>query len=533
MNKNISKSRTLRRRLLSTMIICLITVMVICTLIFNIVYKQTAEAVADNTSKLTEETFDTTSDIYYQQLVSSLQMELSHLCNAQYMLQALYENEFEYFGPYDVNADWREDESVEKNIRFFLNNQAAAELSGNDPRFFFTFDGVDFQTYNLDFSDESNHDMDEVFAAFDSDNTVKTPSSYEKKRYDSGYYEDQPDISDYMYEHFTEERGAYTRNGNGYIIVWTNTSTVAYYNHCFGVVMYDVNDWIVPVRKNVDEKNSRLLDYMNGLFKKYIFIMISLILGVLLVFIIVLVVLSKKLSDPIVSEHDMLVKVNEMKTTFLSDASHELKTPLAAMSGYAQNAEMELVNGGDISLVQEKLKRITSEANRMALMVTQILDVTRIEEGRMLLDLAPCDLDKLVRETIETYFAVLNKNNNKLALRIPLELPEVKADSSRLQRVFVNLISNALKHTKNGTILVKAEAEGSFIKATVKDTGSGISEEDMPHIWERYYKGKHSETGTGLGLFICKFIIESHGGRIWAESQAGKGTAFMFTLPIQ
>ena len=151
----------------------------------------------------------------------------------------------------------------------------------------------------------------------------------------------------------------------------------------------------------------------------------------------------------------------------------------------------------------------------------------------MLLDLAPCDLDKLVRETIETYFAVLNKNNNKLALRIPLELPEVKADSSRLQRVFVNLISNALKHTKNGTILVKAEAEGSFIKATVKDTGSGISEEDMPHIWERYYKGKHSETGTGLGLFICKFIIESHGGRIWAESQAGKGTAFMFTLPIQ
>ena len=154
----------------------------------------------------------------------------------------------------------------------------------------------------------------------------------------------------------------------------------------------------------------------------------------------------------------------------------------------------------------------------------------------MLLDLAPCDLDKLVRETIETYFAVLNKNNNKLALRIPLELPEVKADSSRLQRVFVNLISNALKHTKNGTILVKAEAEGSFIKATVKDTGSGISEEDMPHIWERYYKSSSNHVratkGTGLGLSIVREILVLHKARFGAESKVGKGTTFWFELAL-
>ncbi|OPZ18963.1 MAG: Alkaline phosphatase synthesis sensor protein PhoR [Firmicutes bacterium ADurb.BinA205] len=202
------------------------------------------------------------------------------------------------------------------------------------------------------------------------------------------------------------------------------------------------------------------------------------------------------------------------------------------MSGYAQNAEIELLNGGEKRSVQEKLKRISSEANRMALMVTQILDATRIEEGRMVLELSSCDIDGLVRETVETYFSVLNKNNNRLALRIPLELPSVEADPSRLKRVFVNLISNALKHTYNGTILIKAEADEGFIKVTVKDTGSGISPEDMPHIWERYYKGKHSETGTGLGLFICKFIIESHGGKIWAESELGKGTEFTFTLPL-
>ena len=220
-----------------------------------------------------------------------------------------------------------------------------------------------------------------------------------------------------------------------------------------------------------------------------------------------------------------------MKTTFLSDASHELKTPLAAMSGYAQDAELDLMHGGDRATVRNKLRRISSEANRMALMVTQILDATRIEEGRMVLEKAPCDLDSLVRKTVETYFAVLNKNNNRLILRIPIDLPPVHADSTRLQRVFVNLISNALKHTKDGTVLIKAEADDETVTVTVKDTGCGISPEDLPHIWERYYKGKHSETGTGLGLFICKFIVESHGGTIGVESEEGKGTAFTFTLP--
>ena len=231
-------------------------------------------------------------------------------------------------------------------------------------------------------------------------------------------------------------------------------------------------------------------------------------------------------------EKEALEEANRMKTTFLSDASHELKTPLAAMSGYAQNAEYDILNGGEKAIIIETLRRISSEANRMALMVTQILDATRIEEGRMVLEKAPCDLDSLVRRTVETYFAVLNKNNNRLAIRIPLELPPVEADSARLQRVLVNLISNALKHTHNGTILIKAEAENDSVRVTVRDTGCGISEEDMPHIWERYYKGKQSETGTGLGLFICKFIVESHGGSIFAESERGKGTAFHFTLPV-
>ncbi len=149
----------------------------------------------------------------------------------------------------------------------------------------------------------------------------------------------------------------------------------------------------------------------------------------------------------------------------------------------------------------------------------------------MVLETAPVDIETVARESVETYFAVLNKNNNRLAIRMPVDLPKINADTSRLERVFVNLISNALKHTHNGTILIKGEEDNGFVKVKVKDTGSGIEPEDMAHIWERYYKGKHSETGTGLGLFICKFIVESHGGSIGVASEVGKGTAFSFTIP--
>ena len=363
--------------------------------------------------------------------------------------------------------------------------------------------------------------ISEAIAAFDT-----------KINADTAFYGDFTTYLSYMNKCRENASGDFLKEGRGYMIAWDNMINFTDTELCVGILKCEANSSVTPIKTLASEEASTLIDNMDSLFRKYIYIMIASLFSIFIVFIIVSAVLSKKLSDPVVSEHDMLVRVNEMKTAFLSDASHELKTPLSAMSGYAQNAEIELLNGGEKRSVQEKLKRISSEANRMALMVTQILDATRIEEGRMVLELSSCDIDGLVRETVETYFSVLNKNNNRLALRIPLELPSIEADPSRLKRVFVNLISNALKHTYNGTILIKAEADEGFIKVTVKDTGSGISPEDMPHIWERYYKGKHSETGTGLGLFICKFIIESHGGKIWAESELGKGTEFTFTLPL-
>jgi len=320
--------------------------------------------------------------------------------------------------------------------------------------FILTKDGI--QGINLQYDESCDQLAEELFETLDQ--IVKEEPKY------YGYY---PTFRDYVYNHRQTPGGNYLKAGKGQIIAWDNLINYSEYDLCYGIIVNEANNWLVaPVNEVTKIESIALNRKLDTIFRKYVYIMLASIGGVFLLFIIISFILSKKLADPVVSEHDMLVKVNEMKTAFLSDASHELKTPLAAMSGYAQNAEMDLANGGNPAIVQEKLKRISSESNRMALMVTQILDATRIEEGRMVLELAPCDIESLVRETVETYFAVLNKNNNRLALRIPLELPKVEADSSRLQRVFVNLISNALKHTKNGTILVKAEEDETECRRT-------------------------------------------------------------------
>lgn len=503
MKKEISKSQSLRKRLLIAIIACLIMILMICTSIFSVIYKQIDRNVHTHFSDFSDKTISVVSDSLYQRNMANMQTVLHCFCSEMGRRVEEDYNEgatWDYSYLYKSIAMWYFRDALLTNCVFFVVS--------------------DIGIRNIDVVTMQPNDA-KIQEAFDE---ITRSGSYENGSAQS--------FEEYLCENAPPQNGVYTKNGEGFIIVWDDMFEYNVGERRVGLVMYDSNNWIKQANEVAISETARLTEEMDALFVKYIYIMFVSVAGVLLIFIIISAILSKKLAAPVVSEHDLLVKVNEMKTTFLSDTSHELKTPLAAMSGYAQNAEMELMSGANKAFIQEKLKRISSEANRMALMVTQILDATRIEEGRMILELAPCDLDKLVREIVETYFSVLNKNNNRLAIRIPIELPKVEADSTRLQRVFVNLVSNALKHTHNGTILIKAEEDKDMVKVTVKDTGNGISEKELPHIWERYYKGKQSETGTGLGLFICKFIIESHGGKIWAESEVGKGTSFMFTLPL-
>lgn len=239
-------------------------------------------------------------------------------------------------------------------------------------------------------------------------------------------------------------------------------------------------------------------------------------------------------------EKAMLKRLDRLKTEFLGNVSHELKTPLTVMSGYAQYSRKTLAGMPEMAEAENRMMLIASEADRLALMVTQILDATRIEEGRMMIDPRPASIAAIIQKTVNTYYPVFSKNNNTLKIGRNAGLPSVLCDEARISQVLVNLISNAARHTRDGVITVSAEAAGSFAVVTVSDTGAGIAPEYLPHLFERFKSGagqeegarNKTETGTGLGLYICRHIVETHGGKITLRSAPGEGTAVSFTLPL-
>ncbi len=240
----------------------------------------------------------------------------------------------------------------------------------------------------------------------------------------------------------------------------------------------------------------------------------------------------KKLAE----ENAALEKINQLKAEFLANISHELKTPLTVVSGYAQTTASQLrTAGAEEDPLVDKMKLISSEAERLALMVNQILDVTKIEENRMCLEPKPSFLDEIIHGTIRAHYPILNKNGNSLMIQMEDNLPPVLADAARISQVLVNLISNAIRFTSAGTITVSARHTGdAFVAVMVSDTGRGIPPEIQPHLFERYksYSVQEANTGTGLGLYICKHIISEHGGSISIESETQKGTTVCFTLPL-
>ncbi len=245
---------------------------------------------------------------------------------------------------------------------------------------------------------------------------------------------------------------------------------------------------------------------------------------------------AKLAEQKVALEKESLLKIDQMKTQFLGNISHELKTPLAIISGYAQNTQRQLsTSAPDIVNAVGKMEIISSEAKRLGLLVGQILDITCIEENRMQMEMAACSVDELIATVIATYFPVLNKNNNRLELHLEDALPDVYADRIRITQVMVNLISNAVRFTVNGTILVEATKDHDHVTIQVKDNGDGIPQDMLAHIFDRYVtkaKANSSHAGTGLGLYICHHIVMAHSGSITVESVEGKGTTVRFTLPL-
>jgi two-component system phosphate regulon sensor histidine kinase PhoR len=225
-------------------------------------------------------------------------------------------------------------------------------------------------------------------------------------------------------------------------------------------------------------------------------------------------------------------QIEVMRRDFISNVSHELRTPLAAIKALTETLQAGALE--DPPAAQRFLMQMETEVDSLSLMVSELLELSRIESGRVPLKFAPT---QPVASSTKVGTVRLQAERAGLALRVncPDDLAEVMADGSRVQQVVVNLLHNAIKFTPTGGVVtLSAEPYDGYICFTVEDTGIGISKEDLPRIFERFYKVDRSRTssGTGLGLAIARHLVEAHGGRIWAESEIGRGSAFHFTIPL-
>jgi NtrC-family two-component system sensor histidine kinase KinB len=225
--------------------------------------------------------------------------------------------------------------------------------------------------------------------------------------------------------------------------------------------------------------------------------------------------------------------LDRLKSDMVSTVSHELKTPLTSVQ-MAIHLLLEEVVGPLTSKQTELLLAARQDSDRIHTMINDLLDLTRIEQGRVQLDLEALPVADLVVEVASRFQAQAQARGITLSSRVADDGLTVMVDRDRIEHVFDNLIVNAIQHTgRDGTIRVTADAEGDRARFVVRDSGEGISPEHVPHVFEKFYRVPNSRhpAGAGLGLAIVREIITAHGGRIDVTSEPGKGTIFTFTLP--
>ncbi len=238
--------------------------------------------------------------------------------------------------------------------------------------------------------------------------------------------------------------------------------------------------------------------------------------------------------------NSQLQQLDKLKDEFVSVASHELRTPMTAIKSYLW---MVLAGrGGDFTEKQKYyLQRSYDSVDRLIKLVNDMLNISRIESGRLTIDMSNMDIQKLAQEVVEEVIPRAQELGLTVSIESVDSLPEVFADRNKIKEVLFNLIGNSLKFTPiGGTIIVSFQQKDSMIEVKVKDTGKGIAPEDISKLFQKfamlpgsYVTNQPVAQGTGLGLYICRSIIELHKGKIWAESEGiGKGTSFMFTLQV-
>ena len=233
--------------------------------------------------------------------------------------------------------------------------------------------------------------------------------------------------------------------------------------------------------------------------------------------------------------NEELQRLNKVKSDFVSAVSHELRTPLTSIKGYASI----LMTGklGEVPPAQkERLEKIDKHSNSLTRLVNNLLDIARIESGRVQMDIREISIKEMLDSIADLISPQVKEKNISLKINIKTKSDKIRADSSQLERVFVNIVGNAAKFTaEKGKITISCEDKKDSVEFSVEDTGIGIPKGDVDKVFQEFFRSDNAldqkVKGTGLGLSLVKKIIEAHKGKIWVESELGKGTKFTFTIP--
>ena len=226
-----------------------------------------------------------------------------------------------------------------------------------------------------------------------------------------------------------------------------------------------------------------------------------------------------------------LEDVEHRRRDLVSDLTHELRTPLTIIRGY-----LEGLADGTVAAEPELYQRLADETTRLQRLVNDLQELSKLEAGYLPIQVQPVDLCPLLAGLVRTFIdQFASKDGVIVQLDCPSDLPQAMADPARVKQIVINLVSNALRYTYEGTVTLKAWASEQRLYVSVQDTGIGIADEDLPNVFERFWRADRSRNrnsgGTGLGLTICRRLVVIQGGEITVKSQVGQGSEFTFWLP--
>lgn len=220
------------------------------------------------------------------------------------------------------------------------------------------------------------------------------------------------------------------------------------------------------------------------------------------------------------------------RRNMVADIAHELRTPITNLRGY-----LEAISDGLVQPDESTIRSLSEEATSLSRLVNELQELSLADAGVLKIDIQPFDIGALLSDAVHFFMAEAISHGITLSCEHADNLPDVEIDPHRIRQVLINLLSNAIVHTPaGGTVSVSASATRNAVAVTISDTGEGIPEQDLPHIFERFYRVDKSRNrttgGSGLGLTIAKRFVEAHGGSITVSSTIGKGSTFMFSLPV-